>query len=541
MDLTVHDDMQQQPLPELVDQYVVNRTKDESGLEVRHAATGEKIREMRPEGGRRIKLHTVQIAGTSQLGVASSPINEPYKVAFGIFDPATGRSTWRNSFFILDADVLEPRIYFNDQTVVAASGTEPGTAVVYSLHTGDPLWEFRGGESAFSLHSNPKCKVAFQSAGNAFVDLSWCPNMYGFGLLRYRDLFSGRLYWERPVSLPTEIPPYFYDDLGYLNRQELLISEAGDVAFNNGQDEFFVYSRSGRLLRAGKGAVSKPIRIESMLYVTRSLAPADTVASRPTLLEAIDVNTERVAWKTATYARGFELWSGRLIGMVSKEEWPLPAFLEQVDIKRGRPHEIPLGAVEFHIAMAGVGDGHLATWEETGQKSSADGLNITVGRLTVYAQGSREATRFMALGGAFPSAWPNACATLPHSKLSVAHRYTPVPRRRSVFGVKLPQPAACTFVPDRGGAPTIRVSVEWTAPTESMAKRLMASRTWLARMQYQPIYQLGPRRIAYVETPPSGHVYAAYVRKGSTILRITTAPNTPTVVRHAAALASGHE
>ncbi|GAB2765768.1 hypothetical protein GCM10027072_75760 [Streptomyces bullii] len=500
--------------------YIVSSVRDGRGLIISRMATGSRISEVLPHGipqeygaeQLRINGSTLVIAWTA---VGSDP------VLLRGYDVATGRQVWHRD--VAQPSGLGPRVALTGRIAAVFSGF-PVKVKAFDVYTGAQRWSAEPTIAGLRFQSLEYSAV-YADAGKIWYVFMWHRSPGSLAKLTALDSLTGRRLWQQAIRMPVE--PSAYDAIGYPYQLRLTPSDAGDIAVKVGE-ELRMYSDSGRLLSRGSDYVWSLTRKGSVLYV-QERDPQEK-EYKPFRLRALDVNRGETLWDRPVYA-SLELEGNAMIGQI-RHEWPMATYVEYLALDSGHSVQVPVLSSVWHTELIGSHGDLLAIWEEKGNTvTPPDGL---FGRLTVYRLVADPGNPHPALAGLPPARWPDACRLLHFGKLSTSVQYTPIPQRRSIFGTRLPQPSACTYVPDKGTAPLIRLSVEYTAPSAREAERLMRSRLALARLSFQTAEWIGSRRIAVTEEPPSGQIYAVYVRVGTSVVRITTTPTTPALVRRAA-------
>ncbi|MFF8029250.1 PQQ-binding-like beta-propeller repeat protein [Streptomyces sp. NPDC007896] len=497
--------------------YLVTPSPRGRGLTIRKLETGRQAAEIHPDGDQ-------QESEAEQVGIVGSTLVVSWKahdlIVLSGYEVGTGKRVWQRS--IRHNQGLTPAIALTNQAVIFY-GSFPVEAFAYEVHTGAPLWSLRVPRSGASTSAK------FAHGDRTFFVLTWDRKLRGIATLNAVDAVHGTTRWHRQVRTSTD--PTDYDPLGDQNSLDLVASRAGDVAVNL-TGAHHLYSATGRQIGSGAGMVWTLLRQGTILYAKMWDLSLDEYDPHPLL--AINTASGETIWTKETYARSLEPWGSYLIGQAD-QDWPMPAFVEQIATQDGQNSQIPLPGSLFHTDLIGVDGEYLVTQESVEYKYRPNGTDENVSVITAYRATPPRESRYPALAGLRPTSWPDACSLLPAGDLSRKVDYKSVPRHRSVFGVELPHPATCTYVPTQGVGPLIRLSIEWVAPTERGAEQMMRSRTALARSQGGEIKKLSSNRIAYTEQLPSGDVYPVYVRLGTAVLRVTTTPTDHALTEDAAA------
>ncbi|GAA2457600.1 PQQ-binding-like beta-propeller repeat protein [Streptomyces mauvecolor] len=511
------------------DRYLVTPSQHGNGLTVWQIATGQQVSEIpKINDLRNFKPEEIRIVDTTMV-VAWGGTEDDTVLLRG-YEVSTGRQLWHRSFTQKRRDFRSP-VALTDQAAVIFSSS-PVEARAFEIHTGIPLWSLPTSEPLKTT------SAVFTYSNRSFFVFRWDRQIRGLVTLASLDPFSGTRRWQRLIPMPTD--PETHSATGDPFGLNLVTSPGGDIAVNINETHQ-LYAADGRLLGEGANEIWSLTSLNSMLYA--SIRNQTRGEYDPSQLRAIRVKDGKTLWERESYAHSLEPWGSALVGQ-TRQDWPMPIFIEQVTADNGYTSHIPLAASIFHTDLIGIGGRFMVTREDTALEQRPLGdADVHWSVLTVYSTTPPQKNWYPALAGLRPSDWPNACNLLHADVLASQANYTAVPQRRSILGIQLPHPAACTYVPKQGNAPLIRLSIEWIAPSEKMADQLIRSRTALARVSAKEIRQLGPQRISYTEEPPSGVVYAVYVRVGTAVVRITTTPTDRSLAENAstAVMRSGDE
>jgi hypothetical protein len=502
--------------------YIVSSARQGRGLMISQMATGRRLSEISPHDiPQEYTAEHLRISGSTLVIAWTALGSDPVLLrGYGV---ETGRQIWRRD--VDQPSGWGPRVELTENMAAVFSGF-PAKVKAFGAHTGAYLWSAEAVHPEGLRLPSKEPSAVYAGAGKVWYAFMWHRYPGSLATLTALDSFTGAKLWQRAIRMP--VAPSSYDATGYPTSLQLAPSDSGDIAVNLG-GEHRLYSDSGRLLSQGSDYVWSLFRKGSVLYVQEKNQWAKEYT--PFRLRVLDANSGGKLWERSVYAP-LELEGNSLIGQIH-HEWPMATYVEYVALPSGRSVQIPVLSSVFHTDLIGSDGDLLAIWEE--REHGDTSRQVPLGRLTVYRLIPDPGNSYPALAGLPPVRWPDACRLLPLSKLPTDAHYTPIPQRRSIFGTRLPRPSTCTYVPGTGTAPLIRLTVEWTAPSPREAEHLLRSRLALARLSFQTAEWIGPRRIAVTEVPPSGEIYAVYAQVDTSVVRITTTPAAPALVRRAAA------
>ncbi|MEU7854398.1 PQQ-binding-like beta-propeller repeat protein [Nonomuraea sp. NPDC049141] len=476
-----------------------------------------------------------------------------------ILDPVTGR--------VLSTVPAEPRLgdvrelWVADEALVVLreqpgrTGAEfEGVLTGYDLATGQRLWgwrlareavvtrravaaltasdvqllDARTGATRAVMPVLQGCTAAAAAADELVAVLELCANDRVH--LAAVDPETGRPYWTRDLTYrrPQQWPPAEGAD----PRTDMGVATAADgTVLVHLSDTPYLYASDGRRLPAGihGEATRSPIITGEGVVINTSIPDGGGY------VQGIDPATVAIRWtrgvagSTSFIATGdlFVTKSGNYPGL---EPWPLNAYLLAIDAATGEASELPLPATGGATFLEGGAGGLVFVSTPTRDDDSTGVKNGT--RITAYRLVRANRAPANPPGVAPAADWPDACGLLTDRDLSLlAPGYLAYPHARTLAGSPLPKPAVCDWIPPTDKGDVVSVSVTWTAPSTSEARRLAAEEVRYG-LDTTIKGRDGPDIVYYQLGHPAGDQYGALVSVGPVVTKLVA--STPETVRRLA-------
>jgi outer membrane protein assembly factor BamB len=404
------------------------------------------------------------------------------------YDPATGRALWRRTASP-DARRGEDGVWLGKTPYLPAPGpvveAAGGRLVGLAPRTGAVRWEKR--TSALTPCDEPPPGAPRSSTPSAspynvsmtaryLVLLSGCPGLTAH--LEVMDPANGDTVWKRPLGRW---------------RESIRLSAVRNMVGVNVDHRLRLFTESGeeRLRREGSKPGSRTSELwplgesRGVVYLSEAhhAAEPDSPSMGRRTLHAVRADTGEHLWKRSQGDATGEELEGDLIvgdagaagGYAGNLRWSVgdprlqgPGASTLTDVAGRRSARVPWPVAGTYVGMSGR---LLIVRSE-----ERDGTRYTALR---PAHRAADAERPVALGGAKPADWPDACGLISTRFLSeLASDYVklPAPSGRRVLGTRLPRPSGCRFATESGPeSDFFSVTVRWVAPDPQAARTYATS------------------------------------------------------------------
>jgi outer membrane protein assembly factor BamB len=478
-----------------------------------------------------------------------------------ILDPVTGR--------VLSTVPAEPRLgdvrelWVADEALVVLrerpgrTGDEfEGVLTGYDLATGQRLWgsrlareavvtrravaaltasdvqllDARTGSTRAVMPIPQGCTAAAAAADELVAVLELCAN--DRVRLSAVDPETGRPYWTRDLTYrrPQQWPPAE----GAETRRDVGVATAADgTVLVHLSDTPYLYASDGRRLPADihGEATRSPIVSGEGVVVYTSIPDRGGAG----YVQGVDPATGAIRWTRGVAGPTSYIPTGDLFVTEDREDlglesWPLNAYLLAIDAATGEASELPLPATEGATILEGGVGGLVFVRTPTQDDASGGVKNGT--RITAYRLVRANRAPANPPGVAPAADWPDACGLLTDRDLSLlAPGYLAYPHSRTLADSPLPKPAVCDWIPPTDKGDVVSVSVTWTAPSTSEARRLASEETRYG-LDATIKGRDGPDIVYYQLGHPAGNQYGALVSVGPVVTKLVA--STPETVRRLA-------